>query len=144
MNDWVTYCVNRCMKSEVIALTSFCIATQKSMSRSVNAMHLRTHSRLWWDVSLIIDNTKKSLASIQNFMGHFTRNTKQNCLAYLPSTVNAFTSINELDNIARKESTGSATCWWQYDDYGGRVCRGTTLAAGILIMRAVLVSPEAM
>ena len=27
MNDWVKYYVNRCMKSEDIELTSFCIAT---------------------------------------------------------------------------------------------------------------------
>ena len=33
MNDWFKDCVNRCMKSEVIALMRFCIVTWKSRSK---------------------------------------------------------------------------------------------------------------
>ena len=33
MHDWVKLCVYQCMKSEVIALTRFCIATWKSRSK---------------------------------------------------------------------------------------------------------------
>ena len=43
MHHWVKYCVNRCMKSEVISLISFCIATQK-IPRKVGQYHSSSNS----------------------------------------------------------------------------------------------------
>ena len=57
MHHWVKYCVNRCMTSEVIALTSFCIATKKR-PRKVGQCRSRSFifelfSRIWCGASLV-------------------------------------------------------------------------------------------
>ena len=45
MHHWVKYCVNRCMKSEVISLASF-VANGRTHART----HARTHVRISFDM----------------------------------------------------------------------------------------------